>query len=187
MDSGDRSVDSRRPGGSRTGTGARDPRDGRTAASGRQQAEADRYERDPRWDPAAADDPVWDGQAWVRVDPRTGRPERERPPEPSGPLVTPLRVTLAIGLVIGVALMAYAVIIQRGQDVPFLAAAAFVLGIVCAAYGITAAIATYRAAADGRGAKAFGLAVLGGIAVIAAFGFLAMATIFGLLWQAPTA
>ena len=36
-----------------------------------------------------------------------------------------------------------------------------------------------------RGGKAFGLAVLGGIAVIAAFGFLALAVIFGLLWKPP--
>ena len=130
-----------------------------------------------------------DGQQWVEVDPRTGRPRRVRDdePEPSGPLITPLRATLAIGLFIGVALLAFALVVQRGQDVPFLAAAAFVLGVVCAGYGITGAIATYKAAAYGRGGKAFGLAVLGGIAAIAAFGFLAMAVIFGLLWKAPAA
>lgn len=134
-------------------------------------------------------DPVWDGQQWIEVDPRTGRPRRVRDdePEPSGPLITPLRATLAIGLFIGVALLAFALVVQRGQDVPFLAAAAFVLGVVCAGYGITGAIATYKAAAYGRGGKAFGLAVLGGIAAIAAFGFLAMAVIFGLLWKAPAA
>jgi MFS family permease len=134
-------------------------------------------------------DPVWDGQHWVEVDPATGRPRRVRDeaPQPSGPLVTPLRATLALGLFIGVGLMAFALIIQRGQDVPLLAAAAFVLGVVCAGYGITGAIAVYQAAADGRGGKAFGLAVLGGIAAIAAFGFLAMAVIFGLLWKPPAA
>lgn len=134
-------------------------------------------------------DPVWDGQDWVEVDPRTGRPRRVREdePEPSGPLVTPLRVTLALGLFIGVGLMAFALIVQRGQDVPFMAAAAFVLGMVCAGYGVTGAIAVYKAAANGRGGKAFGLAVLGGIAVIAAFGFLALAVIFGLLWKPPAA
>ena len=152
-------------------------------------AQRARLSSDTRFDAAAADDPIWDGQQWVRADPRTGRPlpERRDGPEPSGPLITPLRVTLALGLVIGVGLMAYALLVQRGQDVPFLAAAAFVLGAVCAAYGVTGAIATYRAAADGRGGKAFGLAVLGGIFAIAAFGFLAMATIFGLLWKPPAA
>jgi len=132
---------------------------------------------------------VWDGQDWVQVDPGTGRPRRLRDeePEPSGPLITPLRVTLALGLFIGVGLMAFALIVQRGQDVPFMAAAAFVLGMVCAGYGITGAIAVYKAAASGRGGKAFGLAVLGGIAAIAAFGFLALAVIFGLLWKPPAA
>jgi len=135
-------------------------------------------------------DPVWDGQDWVAVDPRTGRPSRdprEAAQEPSGPLVTPLRVTLALGLFIGIGLMAFALLVQRGQDVPFMAAAAFVLGMVCAGYGVTGAIAVYKAAAAGRGGKAFGLAVLGGIAAVAAFGFLALAVIFGLLWKPPAA
>ena len=149
--------------------------------------------RQPAADRPRDTDPVWDGQQWVPYDPRASRTRpgrvrrgRDLPPPPRGPLLTPLRVTLALGLAIGVALMVYALVVQRGQDVPFLAAAAFVLGAVCAAYGVTGAIATYRAAADGRGGKAFGLAVLGGIAVIAAFGFLAMAMIFGILWKSPT-
>jgi hypothetical protein len=155
----------------------RDPRSARRARAARAAAA-------PR-----PGDPVWDGQGWVQVDPRTGRPRpvRDEEPEPPGPLVTPLRVTLALGLFIGVGLMAFALIVQRGQDVPFMAAAAFVLGMVCAGYGITGAIAVYKAAASGRGGKAFGLAVLGGIAAIAAFGFLALAVIFGLLWKPPAA
>jgi cation transport ATPase len=105
---------------------------------------------------------------------------------PPTPVITPLRVTLAVALVIGVALMVVALIVQRGQDVPFLAAACAVLGIALAAYAVTGAISIYRAAADGRGGRAFGLAILGGIAAVGAFGFLALATIFGLLWKGPT-
>lgn len=101
------------------------------------------------------------------------------------PLITPLRVTLVIALVIGVALLVVALVVQRGQDVPFLAAACAVLGLALGAFAVTGAIGTYRAAADGRGGRAFGLAFLGGMAGIGAFGFLALAMIFGLLWKPP--
>ena len=106
--------------------------------------------------------------------------------EPPAPVITPLRVTLAIGLAIGLGLMGYALLVERGQDVPFLAAACAVLGLALAAYAITGAVSTYRAAADGRGGKAFGLALLGGMAAVSAFGLLALATIFGLLWKGPS-
>ena len=101
-------------------------------------------------------------------------------------MLTPLWVTLAIALVIGFALLGYALLVQRGQDVPFLAAACAVTGLAFAAWAVSGAIATYRAASRGRGGRAFGLALVGGIAAIGAFGFLALATIFGILWRSPT-
>ena len=113
-------------------------------------------------------------------------PAREPRPLASQPLITPLRVTLTLGLAIGVVLLVVALVVQRAQDVPFLAAACAVLGLSLAAIAVTGAVATYRAAAHGRGGRAFGLAFLGGIAGIGAFGFLALAVIFGVLWKAPT-
>jgi hypothetical protein len=101
-------------------------------------------------------------------------------------LVTPLNVTLLLALVIGVALVIVALVVQRGQDLPFLAAAFAVLGLSLAAIAVTGAIGTYRAAASGRGGRAFVLAFLGGVAGIGAFGFLALTLIFGLFWKPPT-
>jgi hypothetical protein len=109
-----------------------------------------------------------------------------QPVERRGPLLTPVRVTLVLALLIGAALLFVALVVQRAQDVPFLAAACAVLGFALAAFAITGAIGTYRSAADGRGARAFGLAFLGGLAGIGAFGFLALALIFGVLWRPPT-
>jgi hypothetical protein len=128
-------------------------------------------------------------EARDRIDARSTVMTRRHVPsrfEPPAPVITPLRVTLAIGLAIGLGLMGYALLVERGQDVPFLAAACAVLGLVLAAYAITGAVSTYRAAADGRGGKAFGLALLGGMAAVSAFGLLALATIFGLLWKGPS-
>jgi MFS family permease len=107
------------------------------------------------------------------------------PVDRRGPLLTPLRVTLVLALLIGVALLGYALLVQRGQDVPFLAAACAVLGFALGAFAVTGVVGTYRAAADGRGGRAFGIAFLGGLAGIGAFGFLALAMIFGLLWKPP--
>jgi hypothetical protein len=117
---------------------------------------------------------------------RDGYRDSRQPLDQRGPVLTPARVTLVLAVLIGAALLFVALVVQRGQDVPFLAAACAVLGFALAAFAVNGAVATYRNAANGRGARAFGLAFLGGLAGIGAFGFLALALIFGVLWSPPS-
>jgi hypothetical protein len=99
--------------------------------------------------------------------------------------LTPTRVTLGIALAGSLVFVLYAITVRDSSQIPMLAAGALVLGLVFAALAIAGAIATYRAAADGRGALAFADAVLGGIAAVIAFGCLAMAVILALVWRPP--
>lgn len=92
-------------------------------------------------------------------------------------------MALLIGLLGGLAYLGYALVVLRGQDLPLLASACAVVGLVFAGIAVVGAGATYRQAASGRAGTAFGVALMGGLAGIAAFGFLAAATVFGLLWR----
>ena len=107
------------------------------------------------------------------------RADRGRPMEgrSSG---TPVRIALAIAAVGSIVFLALAII---ARDIPLLASAAAVLGIVFVALAVAGGRATYRAATDGENRRAFALAVGGGLAAMIGLGALAMAIVLALIWQ----
>ena len=108
-----------------------------------------------------------------------------RPPGPHvGPiLITPTRVTLAIALGGSALFVAYGIVARDPTQIPMLSAGFAVLGIVFSALALAGAIGTYRTAQDGRGGRAFGLALLGGIAALIAAGSFATAAVLALVWR----
>ena len=83
--------------------------------------------------------------------------------------LTPTSVMLIVAIVGPFLFLGYAVTVRDATQIPLLVAGLAVLGLVFATLAVTGAIATYRAAADGRSGRAFLLAFLGGIAGILAF------------------
>lgn len=98
--------------------------------------------------------------------------------------LTPTRVSLAIAL--GGALLFLAVALLRRDElqVPLLTTAFFVLGLVFSAFGLAAAVGTYRAAAAFRSGQALVLALVGGLFALGACGAFAVAIVLALLWRA---
>jgi hypothetical protein len=99
------------------------------------------------------------------------------------PRITPIRASLAIALVGSLALVLYAFLKRDNSQIPLLATAAAILGIVLIVLAFSGAAGTYRAARDGQAGRAVALAVAGGLAAMAAAGALAFATILGLLYH----
>jgi hypothetical protein len=95
-------------------------------------------------------------------------------------LLTPTRVTLLIALVGSIVFLLYAITVRDPSQIPLLASGLAVLGIVFAGLALAGAIGTYWAGVDGRGGRALGLAVLGGIAAVIAFGCFSAAVILAL-------
>jgi hypothetical protein len=97
--------------------------------------------------------------------------------EPGG--WSPFRVVLAIAALGAILFLGFAVL---ARDIPMLASATLVFGVVFVAVALTAGRATWRAAADGRNGQAFGLAIGGGVAAMAGLGALALAIVLVLIW-----
>jgi len=119
-----------------------------------------------------------------QVSPRN--PDGTRRPAGRGrrPRLTPTRVTLAVALIGSLAFLLYAVTVRDASQIPLLSSGAAVLGLVFAALAVAGVISTYRAARDGQSARAFGLALLGGIAALIAFGCFSWAVILAMVWRA---
>lgn len=102
-----------------------------------------------------------------------------------GPLrITPIRVVIALALIGSLAYLAFALTVRDTTQIPMLASGAAVLGVVFVALAISGALAAYRYGLDGAGGKAFGVAVVGGIAAMIAAGCFAAAVVLALVWQA---
>ena len=106
-----------------------------------------------------------------------------RPPRTRAPRITPIRLALVIALIGSLVLVAYAFLKRDHSQIPLLATAAAILGIVLVVLAFSGAAGTYRAARDNQAGRAVVLAVAGGIAAMAAAGALALATILGLLYH----
>jgi len=122
-----------------------------------------------------------------------GAPPAAPPPDkagPSGPHLGPIPIT-ATGVLIVVALvgsllyLGYAFTVRDASQIPLLASGAVVLGIVFGAIAIVGARATWRSSVQGRDARAFGHAIIGGLAALAAAAAFAAAIILFLLRQTP--
>jgi hypothetical protein len=100
-----------------------------------------------------------------------------------GPVrITPVRVFLLLALVGSVAYVAYAIAVVRDTNaLPMLSSGAAVLGIVFLALAVAGGKGTLDAGRDGSTARAFTLAVGGGIAAMIAFGCFAGAIILALV------
>jgi hypothetical protein len=99
------------------------------------------------------------------------------------PRIHPIALFIVIALTGSIALTGYAFATRNDQQVPLLATAAAILGVVLIVLAVVGAVATYRAARDGRGGRAVVMAIAGGVAAMAAAGVLAAATILGLLYH----
>lgn len=115
------------------------------------------------------------------VAPVTGPPE---PPEPDrGPrrrLITPLRVTLGIALIVSTGVVVYGLVVRDSSQMPALVVGEFISGIVFILLGLAGAWAAFSRARDGEGFKALVYALLGGICVLLGAGSLAAAIILTL-------
>jgi hypothetical protein len=153
-----------------------------------------RYERDPRAPRGYGDDQPNDDRYLderdvraryledrdARYDERAAprRPRRDEEDLERGGL-SPFRIVLALAAIGTTFFLAFAVL---ARDIPMLASATLVFGVVFVALALTAGRATWRAAADGRNGHAFGLAVGGGVAAMVGFGALALAVVLVLIW-----
>ncbi|HLY15294.1 MAG TPA: hypothetical protein VKR24_13175 [Candidatus Limnocylindrales bacterium] len=118
--------------------------------------------------------------------PRPGPGLRPGPgyrPARSGRRISPIWIAIAIALIGSLALVIYAFLKRDASQIPLLATAATIFGIVLVVAAAGGAAATYRAAREGRAGRAVVLALAGGFAAILAAGVLAFATILGLLYH----
>jgi len=111
---------------------------------------------------------------------------RDEPGRRLGPIpITATGVLLVIALIASLAYLAYALTVRDASQIPLLASGAVVLGIVFGAIAVVGARSTWRSSVRGRDARAFGHAVIGGLAALAAAGCFAAAVILFLLRQSP--
>jgi drug/metabolite transporter (DMT)-like permease len=104
-------------------------------------------------------------------------------PARRGRRISPIWIAIVIALIGSLALVIYAFLKRDASQIPLLATAATIFGIVLVVAAIGGAVATYRAARQGRAGRAVVLALAGGFAAILAAGVLAFATILGLLYH----
>jgi hypothetical protein len=102
-----------------------------------------------------------------------------------GPIgVTPIRVVIAIAFLGSVAFIGYAILLVRdARQIPMLSSGFLVLGLACAAMALGALIQLWRAGERGRTGRAMALAIVGGVAGLAAIGCLTVTVVFALLWK----
>ena len=99
-----------------------------------------------------------------------------------GPIpVTATGVLILIALVLSVGWLAFTITVRDPSQIPLLASGTVVLGIVFAAIAVVGGRAPWRSSVRGRDARAFGHAILGGLAWLAAAGCFAAALILFIL------
>jgi hypothetical protein len=119
-----------------------------------------------------------------QVSPRQPDESRGRFGVDLGPVrLTPMVVVLVIALLGSLGYVAFALTVRDTTQIPMLVSGAFVLGIVFIALAVAGAMRTYRAGVEGRGGRAFGLALGGGVAAMIGFVCFALAIIGALVYQ----
>jgi hypothetical protein len=117
--------------------------------------------------------------------PRMATPMRDPSPSAGRRSVSPGVVFLAIALIGSIAYVAYAITVRDASQIPLLASGAVVLAIVFGALAAYCLRETWRAGLEDRGGRALLIALVGGVAAIAASGCLAGALILFLLASGP--
>lgn len=93
--------------------------------------------------------------------------------ESTGPRLGPIPITatgvlILVALILSLIYVGYAISVRDASQIPLLASGAVVLGLVFVAIAFVGARATWRSSVDRRDARAFGHALLGGIAALIA-------------------
>lgn len=97
--------------------------------------------------------------------------------------LTPTRVTLGVALFGSALYLLFAITVRDASQIPMLASGAGILGIVFGALAVAGGVSTYRAGAEGRTARALGMALAGGLAGMIAAGCIAVAIVLALAWR----
>jgi hypothetical protein len=101
-----------------------------------------------------------------------------------GPLkITPAVVLVAIAIVGYVAFIMYVVFRVEDEQIPLLGAGFGVLGASFAAIAIGSLVGMWRAASRARTGRAFGLAIVGGIAGLVAIGCFTFTMLATMVWR----
>jgi hypothetical protein len=103
-----------------------------------------------------------------------------RPPEGArlGPIpITATGVLIAIALVLSLAYLGFTITVRDTSQIPLLASGLVVLGLVFIAIAAVGGRAAWRSSVRGSDARAFGHALVGGLAALAAAGCVAGALI----------
>ena len=113
-----------------------------------------------------------------------GPDERELPSQ--GPHLGPIPITvtgvlIVVALVLSLAYIAFAISVRDASQIPLLASGLVVLGIVFIAIAVVGARAAWRSSVRGSDARAFGHAIVGGIASLVASACFALAVILVLV------
>jgi hypothetical protein len=117
-------------------------------------------------------------------DPRSGPAGPRRRGAHIGPIgLSPLRVTLLVALLGGVAFLAYSVFARDQLQVPLMASGFAVVGLVFAVMAVLSVLSVVRAGREGRDGTAVMTAVLGGLVAVASLLCLAAAVIMSLIWS----
>ncbi|HEU4571963.1 MAG TPA: hypothetical protein VFR93_04705 [Candidatus Limnocylindrales bacterium] len=123
--------------------------------------------------------------ATARARPGAGRgyaPIDDEPGRRIGPIpITATGVLIVIALVLGIGWLAYTITVRDPSQIPLLASGTVVLGLVFTAIAVVGGRATWRSSVRGRDARAFGHAIVGGLAWLAAAGCFAAALILFIL------
>ena len=97
--------------------------------------------------------------------------------------VTPARVSLVLAVLVALALLAYAVLLERGgMQIPILVGGLALMGLALLGLSATALASAVHAGRAGHGGRAVTAAMFGGMCALAASGFLGSAVVFGLIW-----
>ena len=113
---------------------------------------------------------------------RVPMPERRRG-RYIGPLrITPAVIVVALALIGSIAFLGYVVLAIDEEQIPLLAAGFVVLGACFVAIAIGALMGMWRAASQAAVGRALALAIVGGIAGIAAIGCFAVTALSAMVW-----
>ncbi len=115
-----------------------------------------------------------------------GAPDNARPPRGRSrlgrPRLTPLRVTLGIALVGGLAFLGWSVFVRDQLQVPLMATGFAVCGLVLLVVAGLSIGGVVRAGREGRDGAAVLTALVGGLIAMAAMLLLAGAVIMSMIW-----
>jgi hypothetical protein len=97
--------------------------------------------------------------------------------------LTPVRIVVVLVLLASLVYLGYVVAVIRDEQIKWLGVGFATLGASFAAIGIDAVVGMWRAASRAEGGRAFGLALIGGLAGLAAIGSFTATALSMLLWN----